>query len=147
MWARVTDDRGSSLIEVMVAVIVLGTAAIAAVGGGGGGGGGGEGALYTSIAVSGTHRDQTTAATVARDYTERIAGAPDLDCSSAAGTYGSYAGAVDIPTGYTASVGPIESWTGSSWGACVTDKLQRVTVVATSDDGVSENSVVVVRQQ
>jgi Tfp pilus assembly protein PilV len=136
MWARVTDDRGSSLIEVMVAVIVLGTAAIAAVG-----------ALYTSIAVSGTHRDQTTAATVARDYTERIAGAPDLDCSSAAGTYGSYAGAVDIPTGYTASVGPIESWTGSSWGACVTDKLQRVTVVATSDDGVSENSVVVVRQQ
>jgi Tfp pilus assembly protein PilV len=135
MHRRLSDDHGATLIEVLVAVVVLGTAGLAVLG-----------ALYTSIAVSATHRDQSTAAAVARDYSERIAGAPDLNCSTAASTYGSYSGAVGIPAGYTATVGPIESWTGSSWGACVTDKLQRVTVVATSDDGVSESSVVVVRR-
>lgn len=135
MPRRLLDDRGSSLIEVLVAVVVLGTAGASAVG-----------ALYTSIAVSSSHRDQTTAAAVARAYTERIAGAPDLDCGTAGSTYGSFAGAVSVPTGYTTSVGPIESWNGSVWGACVTGELQRVTVVASSPGGVTERSVVVVRQ-
>jgi prepilin-type N-terminal cleavage/methylation domain-containing protein len=135
MSRRLSDDRGSTLLEVLVAVVVLGTAGAAAIGG-----------LYTSIRVSDVHRDQATAAAVARDYSERIAGAPDLNCGSAAGTYASLAGQVDIPTDYTASVGPIESRTGSTWGACVTGELQRVTVVVSSGDGVSENSVVVVRE-
>jgi Tfp pilus assembly protein PilV len=134
MSRRLSDDRGSSLLEVLVAVVVLGTAGAAAIGG-----------LYTSIRVSDVHRHQTTAAAVARDYSERIAGAPDLNCGSASGTYGSLAGQVGIPTGYTASVGPIESWTGSAWAPCVTGELQRVTVVVSSD-GVSESSVVVVRE-
>jgi prepilin-type N-terminal cleavage/methylation domain-containing protein len=134
MPRRRSDDRGASLVEVLVAVVVLGTAALAAVGG-----------LFTSIRVSDVHRDQTTAAAVARDYSERIAGAPDLNCASAAGTYASLAGQVDIPAGYTAAVGPIESRTGSAWGACVTGELQRVTVEVSSVDGVSERSVVVVR--
>ena len=135
MARHLSDDRGASLVEVLVAVVVLGTAAASAVGG-----------LYTSIAVSDSHRQQTTAATIAGHYTERIAGSPDLNCASAATTYGSYAGGVGVPAGYTTSVGPIESWTGSAWGACTTGELQRVTVVVSSDDGVSEHSVVVVRQ-
>ena len=76
----------------LVAVVVLGTAGLAVLG-----------SMFTSIAVSDVHRKEATAGAVARDYSERIAGAPDLGCASAAGTYGSLAARVDIPTGYTAS--------------------------------------------
>ena len=134
MARRLLDDRGASLVEVLVAVIVLGTAGAAAIGG-----------LYTSIRVSDVHREQTEAAAIARDYTERIAGAPDLACGSAAGSYAALAAQVAVEPGYTPTVGPIESWTGSGWGACVTGELQRVTVVVSSGDGVTERSVVVVR--
>jgi prepilin-type N-terminal cleavage/methylation domain-containing protein len=137
MRSEFADDRGASLIEVLVAVVVLGTAGVAAIG-----------SLYTSIRVSDVHRDQATAAAVAGDYSERIAGAPDLGCASAAATYASVASQVDIPAGYSADVDPIEWWTGSGWGACTAGAgLQRVTVEVSSDDGVSERSVVVVRQQ
>jgi type II secretory pathway pseudopilin PulG len=134
MARRLLDDRGASLVEVLVAVIVLGTAGAAAIGG-----------LYTSIRVSDVHREQSEAAAIARDETERIAGAPDLACGSAAGSYAALAAQVDVKPGYTPAVGPIESWTGSAWGACVTGELQRVTVVVSSGDGVTERSVVVVR--
>jgi Tfp pilus assembly protein PilV len=131
------DDRGATLVEVLVAVVVLGTAGLAVLGG-----------MYTSIAVSDVHRKEATAAAAARDYSERIAGAPDLGCASAAATYASVASQVDIPAGYSADVDPIEWWTGSGWGACTAGAgLQRVTVEVSSDDGVSERSVVVVRQQ
>jgi|tagenome__1003787_1003787.scaffolds.fasta_scaffold20918244_2 Tfp pilus assembly protein PilV len=136
MSRRLSDDQGASLIEVLVAVVVLGTAGLAVLG-----------SMFTSIAVSDVHRKEATAGVVAHDYSERIAGAPDLGCASAAGTYGSLASQVDVPTGYSASVGPIEWWTGSGWGtACTTNGLQRVTVVASSGGGVSERAVVVVRQ-
>jgi prepilin-type N-terminal cleavage/methylation domain-containing protein len=142
MSRRLSDDRGASLVEVLVAVIVLGTAAAAAVGG-----------LFTAIRVSDVHRDQSEAATVARHYTELIAGTPHLDCGTAAAAYADFAddvapadpGKVYIPPGFSVSVGPIESRTGTTWGACVNGELQRVTVVLTSGDGVSERSVVVVR--
>ena len=137
MTRRLSDDQGASLVEVLVAVVVLGTAGLAVLG-----------SMFTSIAVSDVHRKEATAGAVARDYSERIAGAPDLGCASAAGTYGSLASREDIPTGYTATVGPIEWWSGSAWGtACTAHGLQRVTVVASSSDGVREQAVVVVRQQ
>jgi Tfp pilus assembly protein PilV len=136
MTVRSSDDRGAVLMEVLLAVMVLGIAAAAVLGG-----------LTTSITVSDVHRKQATAGAIAHDYSETIAGAPDLSCASAASTYAGLAGRVGVPTGYSATVGPIESWTGSGWGACVNGKLQRVTVVVASADGrATERSVVVVRQ-
>jgi Tfp pilus assembly protein PilV len=60
---RLTDDSGASLLEVLVAVVLLAIAVTAVVGG-----------LLTSITVSDVHRKQTTAGADAQDYAETIAG-------------------------------------------------------------------------
>src|SRR4051794_41966216 len=100
MSRRVSDDQGASLIEVLVAVVVLGTAGLALLG-----------SMFTSIAVSDVHRKEATAGVVARDYSERIAGAPDLGCASAAGAYGSFGPHVGLSPRFTTRGGPV------GWGS------------------------------
>jgi prepilin-type N-terminal cleavage/methylation domain-containing protein len=133
---RIADDSGVSLIEVLVAVVILGLAAAAVMGG-----------LFTSISVSDHHRKQATAGAVARDYAERIAGRTYVECATPS-AYTVAPAAVPVPSGYTAVVDSVEFWTGTGWaGSCSSTGLQRITVVASSDDGrATERSVVVVRQ-
>ena len=133
----ITDERGSTLVEVLVAVVVLGTAGLAVLG-----------SMFTSIAISDVHRKEATAGAVARDYTEKIAGSTYVECGGPS-VYTLPAAAVPVPTGYSAAVNKVEYWTASGWGtSCSSSGLQRVTVVASSTDGrATERSVVVVRQQ
>src|SRR4051812_50117040 len=111
MSRRLSDDQGASLIEVLVAVVVLGTAGLAVLG-----------SMFTSIAVSDVHRKEATAGVVARDYSERIAGAPDLGCASAAGTYGSFGSPVGPPPRHTTSVRPLRGGGGARLGGPPTPK-------------------------
>ena len=55
------DDRGESLIEILVAVLIMGTAVVAIVGG-----------LLASVKMSDVHRKQATSGGLARDYAELI---------------------------------------------------------------------------
>jgi Tfp pilus assembly protein PilV len=134
---QTSDDRGAALIEVLIAVVVLSTAGLAILGG-----------MYTSIAVSDVHRKQATVGALAQDYAERVAGETYVECASAS-AYTLTAGAVTVPAGYSVSVDSVEYWTGSGWSAaCASAGLQRVTVVASSDDGrATEHAVVVVRHR
>jgi prepilin-type N-terminal cleavage/methylation domain-containing protein len=136
MSAPITDDRGTTLVEVLIAVFILGITAVAVVGG-----------LFTSITISDVHRKQATAGAVARDYTERIAGETYVECAGP-GTYALAPAAVPVPSGYSAVIA-VEYWSGGTWGTtCASTGLQRVTVTVTSDDDrAKERSVVVVRQQ
>ena len=136
MAPRLRDDGGATLIEVLVAVLVLGTAGVALLGG-----------LFSSVAVSDTHRKETTAAAVAHDYSERIAGATYVECATPS-AYSLAPAAVPVPAGYAASV-DVAFWTGAGWAAtCSATGLQRVTVLVSSNDGrATERSVVVVRQR
>jgi type II secretory pathway pseudopilin PulG len=135
------DDRGESLLELVISVAILGLAVVAIVGG-----------LGTGILVSDVHRKQATAGTAARNYAEsvtnKVAGGGYQDCAPAA-HYATLSGFVP-PSGFAASAS-ISYWNGTRWLApsepCVDTGLQRLTVdVASADGRVSERVAVVLRK-
>jgi Tfp pilus assembly protein PilE len=137
---RTVDDRGETLLEVLIAVVIIGIAMVAIIGG-----------LVTSVVMSDIHRKQATAGSAVRDYAETIenyvAAGNYIACQSAA----NYTGAVGfIKPCYTPSVTAVSYWNGSGWvSACGTDVgLQQLTVqVASSDGRASERLVIVVRKR
>jgi type II secretory pathway pseudopilin PulG len=147
-----TDDRGESLIEILVAVLILGVTATAVMGG-----------LLTSVKVSDIHRKQATAGADVRSYVEsvtRAVAAGGYKPCAAPSDYlpvpGSAASAVHFATstGFSPTVARVEYWSDSgpgtawSWGStCAPDwGLQRVTLqVASADGRATEQSVVVLR--
>src|SRR5262249_20079284 len=62
-----TDDRGETLIELLVAMLIMGTATVAVVGG-----------LGTAILMSDVHRKQATIAVYMDTYAAKINGAVAL---------------------------------------------------------------------
>jgi prepilin-type N-terminal cleavage/methylation domain-containing protein len=139
---RVTDERGETLVEVLLAVAIMGIAAVALMAG-----------LTTSVLMSDIHRKQATAGTAVRDYAEAlqkyVADGHYVDnCVSPA----PYAlGSFTNPAGFQHSVvaGSVRYWDGSTWQpTCTTDQgLQKLTVRVASDDGrASEQLVVVLRK-
>jgi len=136
-----SDERGETLIELLVALTILGIALVAIIG-----------AVAASITMSDVHRKQATAGAGVRNYAEQVenyvAGTGYSACAAAsayaAGTVG-YA----APAGYTASPVSIRYWSGSAWSAsCGTDTgLQQLTVaVSSSDTRASEKLVLVLRK-
>lgn len=129
-------DRGETLLELIIAVAILGVAMVAILGG-----------LFTSILVSGLHRDQANAGEYIRDYAEaienKVAGGGYTTCAT------SYSSGYTPPTGYTAQVKSVRYWTGSAWsGSCGTDTgVQQLTLkMSTPDSRVTETLVIVVRK-
>jgi type II secretory pathway pseudopilin PulG len=150
--SRLAADRGESLIEILVAMLIMGIVVVAVMGG-----------LLTSVKVSDIHRKQATAGADVRSYVEgvkRAVAAGGYKPCAASSDYlpvpGTAAAAVHfVPhTGFTASVVKVEYWTdtgpGTPWSwasSCSPDwGLQRVTLQVQSDDGrATEQSVVVLR--
>jgi prepilin-type N-terminal cleavage/methylation domain-containing protein len=139
---RVADERGETLVEMLLAVAIMGIAAVALMAG-----------LTTSVLMSDIHRKQATAGTAVRDYAEAlqnyVADGHYVDGCTSPSPYalGSFA----VPAGFQHSVvaGSIRYWNGTSWQpTCATDKgLQKLTVkVASSDGRASEQLVVVLRK-
>lgn len=135
--ASVRADRGETLIELLVTVVILGITVVAIVGG-----------IGVGIRMSDIHRKQATAGAYVRNYAEAV------QSSVAAGGYvaclpPSTAG-FTVPTGYTASVvgGSVRSWNGTAWTACTVDSgLQQLTLQVASTDGrASERLTIVVRK-
>ncbi|MFF0264211.1 prepilin-type N-terminal cleavage/methylation domain-containing protein [Kribbella sp. NPDC004536] len=137
-----TDESGESLLELLIAVAIMGIAVVAIMAG-----------LVTSVLVSDVHRKQATAGTAVRDYAEAI------QTFVANGNYVDSCGSITpynlpsftVPTGYTKSVvaGSVRYWSGSSWQtSCATDLgLQRLILQVASNDGrASERVTVVLRK-
>jgi prepilin-type N-terminal cleavage/methylation domain-containing protein len=122
----VASERGETLIELLVAVMIMGIGLVAVVGG-----------LAVSIHASDIHRKQATAGSAARNYAETVenwvtaGNFPSCDGSDA------YPAAA-VPDGYAGNV-----------TSCypVSDGLRRLTVtVSSSDDRATESVVFVVRR-
>lgn len=128
-------ERGETLLEVLVAVVIMGVAVVAIVGG-----------LYTGILMSDIHRKQATAGTVVRDYAESIensvtTGTTNVTCGMSIGSR--------TVNGYTASVTGVRYWDGTAWQTTCGGNtgLQQLTVQAASGDGRAvERLVIVVRR-
>ena len=98
------DDRGETLIELLVAMLIMGTATVAVVGG-----------LGTAILMSDVHRKQATIAVYMDTYAAKINGAVALangykDCAGTT-SYGSY----DPGLPYKAKIESVTFWNGTTY--------------------------------
>jgi Tfp pilus assembly protein PilV len=138
---RSRGDRGETLIELMVAVMIMSTAVIAIVG-----------ALALSIRVSDIHRKQATAGAAVRAFAEaletKVAETPTGYHDATCATPANYAGMYAAPAGYTAEVMAVKFWSGSAFVATCPDiGVQLVSLRVASNDGrASETLDVVLRK-
>ena len=112
------DDRGETLVELVVAVAILGIAAVAILGG-----------LMMTIQSSVMHRNDASGGAYVRSFAEAIQ--TDVDNNgykTCANALSGYAGVAvpDLPSGYTKTVTAVQSWNGSAWGLCTADGIQRL---------------------
>lgn len=139
------NDRGETLIELLVTVIILAVAVVALVGG-----------IATSIRMSDIHRKQAQAGVYVRAFGEAIetyvSGGAVSNYTACAGT-GAYSAAYpahpDGGSAYVATITDVRYWNGSGFGTgCTTDKgVQEVSLkVSTSDNRVAETLDVIIRK-
>ena len=133
------SDRGESLLELVVAIALMGVAIVAVMSG-----------LTTTVLLSDVQRKEATAGSVVRNY------ASALQQFVASGHYVACAGSYAVPgfvppAGFTARVvaGSVKYWTGALWlPLCLPDRgLQKLRVSVESTDGrASEYLDVVLRK-
>lgn len=142
------DERGETLVELLVAMAILGIAVVAIVAG-----------LATSVLVSDVHRKQAEAGVLVRDYAAALQAAVVTSQAGyvSCGTPASYAPSVpavaatglSIPSGYTASVTRVQYWNGAGFASsCAAGDLglQQLTLqVSSTDNRASEPLVIVLR--
>lgn len=138
---RAHSDRGESLLELVVAIALMGVAIVAVMSG-----------LTTTVLLSDVQRKQATAGTVVRNYASAlqqfVASGHYVACASA----GSYVvPGFAPPAGFTARIvsGSVRYWTGVLWlPLCLPDRgLQKLRISVESTDGrASEYLDVVLRK-
>ena len=136
------DDRGETLVELVIAIAILGIAGVAILT-----------SMMISIRISVLHGNDASGGAYVRSFAEAIQTDVDSNghktCANATSGYGGVA-VTDLPTGYTKSVTAVKSWDGSAWGACTADGIQRldlkVTTTGDNEHKAEETLTVVLRQ-
>jgi type II secretory pathway pseudopilin PulG len=141
------NDKGETLLELMMAVAIMGIAVVAIVGG-----------IATSILMSDIHRKQATAGASVRNYAETVvayvaAGTPasNANFASSSPDYTPSTVGFTAPSGFVASVSSVWCWDDASKkfiSSCAgASAVQQVTLnVASSDSRASETRLVIVRK-
>jgi prepilin-type N-terminal cleavage/methylation domain-containing protein len=115
----VTSDRGETLLELLVAVVIMSIALVAIVGG-----------LVVSIHVSDIHRKQATAGALVRNYAEAFENSVAINTFNSCGDASSVT-VTGLPPGFEPSV-----------TSCVADgDLWLLEVKVSSSDGRAAESV------
>jgi type II secretory pathway pseudopilin PulG len=117
------DDRGETLVELLVALVILGTAVVALIG-----------AVATGVRMSDIHRKEATAGSYVRSFGEAVNTAVNATPTgyTACATITTYTGAYTVPdtAGYVADVTTVTYWNGTAFVAtCTTDRgVQKLTL-------------------
>jgi type II secretory pathway pseudopilin PulG len=134
-----SNDEGETLIELVMAVAIMGITIVAIVGG-----------IATSILMSDIHRKQATAGAYVRNYAEAVEGYVATTPSPASLDYSKVAFPGSKDEGFDAKLTPVGCWDDSAktfisyTPGCA---VQRLTLSVTStDERASESLVLVVRQ-
>jgi Tfp pilus assembly protein PilV len=133
----VRTEAGTTLVEVLITVAILGIGVVGVVG-----------ALGTSIIGTDHHRKQAQAHTVLLSAVDAVKSQPYQACAS---SYAASTG-VTLPAGWTSSTISVPSvtyWDGSAFSsACPSpdSKLQLVKIQVASADGRATESVSVVKR-
>jgi prepilin-type N-terminal cleavage/methylation domain-containing protein len=139
--AGVVQERGDTLVEVMMAIAIAGIAVTGLLSG-----------LATAINLSGTHRGQANAGVVLVSAADSVKSQTYVACPSVTTSSYNPTSGVTLPTGWSASnvtITAVKSWSGSSFQAScpATDqKLQLITVRAATPDGRSSEQVDVIKR-
>jgi type II secretory pathway pseudopilin PulG len=145
------DDRGETLVELMVALVIMATAVVALVG-----------AIGTSVRASDIHRKQAKSQAYLRAFAEAVeasvANYPTgyTECTAGSTPQATYQSAFTLPAAdqaaYQRTVVDVSIWnrTTSTYTTCPAAGdagVQRLTLQVSSVDGrASENLVIVVRK-
>ena len=140
------SDGGESLLELLIAIAILGIAIVAVVG-----------SLVTGVLVSDIHRKQTVAGSTLRNYAESVESsvAASTSAYTSCGTPSAYAtpSGFTAPAGYTASVTAVRYWKGvptlSFQTTCASPDsgVQKVSLRVRSNDGrATETLDIIVRK-
>ncbi len=133
---RGSGDEGETLIELIIAVAIMGIAVVAIVGG-----------IATTIVMADIHRKQASAGAYVHDYAEAVSGHYDGRISP---NYLPAAVGFADPAGFKGTVTLVQCWddAGKVFGTCTTaNDVQQVTLtMASTDTRASESLAVVVRQ-
>jgi type II secretory pathway pseudopilin PulG len=128
-----SKDEGETLVELVIAVAIMGIVVVALVGG-----------IATSILMSDIHRKQATAGAYVRNYAEAVTGHYS---ASATPSYVPAAVGFTAPTGFTGAVTSVKCWndTTMDFGTCTSaNAVQQVTLSVDSTDSRASESIVVV---
>lgn len=121
---RWRDDRGETLIELIVSVAILGVAGVAILTG-----------LMVSVRSSVQHRNEATGGAYVRSFAEAIQNHVDSSgyttCGAAAAAYAGVT-VPGLPASYGRTVTAVQSWNGTAWGPCTTDGIQRLDLKVTT---------------
>lgn len=144
--SHVRRDDGETLVEVLVAIVIMGIGAVAILG-----------AFEFSIKVSVISRGESQSQAAVRSFAEAI-----QNSLNTSGTYTKCAPlnkyktsttTAQIPSGYTATQAAAQSWTGSGWtSSCPSADpgVQRVVLTVTNNgirgNGVTEQLTVILRK-
>jgi type II secretory pathway pseudopilin PulG len=137
---RVEGEQGETLLELIVAIAILGVAVVAIASG-----------IALSVKVSDIHRKQSTASAFLHNFAETLQRSYQ-DCAAQTPNY---AALLATPAGFNAPAANVAYWSGSGFGAVTCPGtpskdpgLQQVTLTLTSaDQRVSESLTVVLRKR
>jgi Tfp pilus assembly protein PilE len=142
-WAgRVTSERGDTLVEILIAVAILGIAFAGILAG-----------LATAISLSGRQRGQANADIVLVSSADSVKNQAYVSCPTVSVSSYSATSGVTLPAGWAVSnltITALKSWNGTAWSTTcpATDKnVQLVTITASAPDGKSSESVEVVKRR
>lgn len=137
-----SNDEGETLVELIIAVAIMGIAVVAIVGG-----------VATSILMSDVHRKQASAGAYVRNYAaalDKYVAAGGFDASAKPDYLPAAVGFAGLPPGFTARPTSVKCWNDDNTGfvSCGSSSTaQQVTLsVASTDSRASESLVVWVRK-